>query len=164
MSAFTEVDHHVLSGMIPFTVRLVRVSSVPFLFWSRPEKTKNVCARIFLHILQRFWNSQCAILCFLLLSILCHCTLTWRWFVLSISQVHTVFQSSFSGSRRESVMWWILGIFSTRTPSAPRRFDPILDIGMSSWTIRFSPSMSVWCLDSSCPCTVLNRRIHWFLL
>ena len=29
MSAFTEVDHHVLSDMIPFAIRFIRVSSVP---------------------------------------------------------------------------------------------------------------------------------------
>ena len=32
VSAITEVEHHVLSDSIPFTIRLVRVSSVPFLF------------------------------------------------------------------------------------------------------------------------------------
>ena len=74
------------------------------------------------------------------------------------------FSHHFLDSRRESVMWWILWIFFTRTPSAPRRFDPILDIGMNSWTIRCSPSMRVWDFHSSCPYTMLNRRIHWFLL
>ena len=38
MSAFTEVDHHVLSDTNPFSVRLVSVSSVPFLFRTRPKK------------------------------------------------------------------------------------------------------------------------------
>ena len=38
MSTFTEVEHHVLSDTIPFSNRLVRVSSVPFLLWSRPRK------------------------------------------------------------------------------------------------------------------------------
>ena len=34
---FTEVEHHV-RDTIPFSVRLVCVSSVPFLFWSKPKK------------------------------------------------------------------------------------------------------------------------------
>ena len=33
-----KVDHHVFSDMIPFTVRLVSMNSVPFLFRSRPKK------------------------------------------------------------------------------------------------------------------------------
>ena len=77
-----------------------RTISIPI----QAQETTNVRARIFLQILLRFWNSQYTILCFLFLPTHCRCTLTWRWFVLAIAQVHTEFQSSCSGSRWESAM------------------------------------------------------------
>ena len=38
MSAFSKVEQHVFSDIIPFSIRLVRVWPVPFLFWSRSER------------------------------------------------------------------------------------------------------------------------------
>ena len=38
VSASTEVEHHVLSDTIPFSIRLVNMSSVTFIFRSKPKK------------------------------------------------------------------------------------------------------------------------------
>ena len=51
---------------------------------------------------------------------------TTNFLSFEIAQVHTLFQSSCFESRRKFSMQWILGKMSTRTPSAPRRFDPNL--------------------------------------
>ena len=58
------------------------------------------------------------------------------------------------------------GNFSTRIPLAPRRFDPTLDIQGYLQTTQSYFSMRQWTLgmDSSCPDTVLNRRLHRLLL
>ena len=66
-------------------------------------------------------------LCFLLLPIQCRCTLTWRWSCLWSSQAHTV---------------RFLGIFSTRTPSAFRRFDSYPWSYYFPNTIKFCSSRS----------------------
>ena len=117
---FTEVDH-IPSDAIPFSVRFVRVSSVPLLFRSRPKKkTTNVRARIFLHTLQLFWNSLNTSLRFLLSP-----------YNVVVHYMKMILPVNCSGSHCISViMFWISaricnimnpGNLSTRPPSAPRR-------------------------------------------
>ena len=104
-STFNEADHQCPQRHgIPFSIRLVRVSSVPFLFWSRPKKRPMSVRETSCIFFLRFGNSLWTILRFLFFSIQCRCTLTWRWFVLGVAQVPTVFHSSCSGSRREAAM------------------------------------------------------------
>ena len=150
-SAFTEVEHHVLSDTIPFSIRLVRRTISSLI--QALERT-NVRARSFWHILQRFGNSQYAII---------HSFFdTMSMYI----DMKIILPENCSNSHCISViMFWISrrisnvvnpGNFFTRTPSAPRRFDPILDIGMNSWTNRFSPSMRLRDYHWFCPCTLLS--------
>ena len=106
-------------------------------FSIRVQENVNVRVRIFVHILPHFWNSQCVILRFLFLLIQCRCTLTWRQSVLGIAQVHTKFQPSFSESRRESAMWWILEDLTTRAPSIPVNSTQFSTLGRIHTSINF---------------------------
>ena len=86
-------------------------------------------------------NSQLSVnyihtfLCFLFLTIQCRCTLTWRWSCRWSAQDHTKGLSSDLESSRRSSTLWILGLFSTRTPSACRRCDSDLSNDYSPNTI-----------------------------
>ena len=82
MSTFTEVDHHVLSDAIPFSIACAHLLAY------------SATIREFATQVSRFSFSP----------IQCRYTLTWRWSVQGIAQVHTEFQSSCFGSRRESAM------------------------------------------------------------
>ena len=53
-----KIDHHILSNVVPFSIWFAYVSSVPFLFRSRPPKMTNVLAWIFEHIQSLCEHSQ----------------------------------------------------------------------------------------------------------
>ena len=126
----------------PFSAKLIVISSarrshspsslhvwIPYHFVSDPDRRNDQwpCPNLFAILVSKEFEMHKSSFPYCL-TIWCHCTLTLRWFFLGIAQVYTVFQSSCSGSRRESAMWWIPGKFYTLIPSAPRRFDPTLDI------------------------------------
>ena len=150
MSTFTEVDHHVLSDTIPFGLHVW----VPYHFFSDPGPRNEQCPCAYLLVFCYGFGIRSTQ--FFVLSTQCRCTLTWRWFILGIAQVHNVFQSSCSGSRRESAMQWILGNFPLELHQLP--YDPILDIGMNSKTNRFSLSMRLRDFHWFCPCRILSRK------
>ena len=54
MSAFTEVEEHVFSDIIPFSIRLVRVEIRTISLLIQVREMTNVRAGIILHILPQF--------------------------------------------------------------------------------------------------------------
>ena len=102
-----EICHHVLCSLIPWSVGFVSVSSVPLLFWSRPQERPMIASESASIIRNCLVNCIHIFLRFLLLTIQCRCALTWRWSCLWSAQVHTI-----------GLSLDFLGIFSTRTPSA----------------------------------------------
>ena len=152
------LETYLIVGLLPFIIILMTAShsvctcefrTISFL--TQAQETTNVRARIF--VLPQLQSSQYVI--FLDFLTQCRCTMTWTWSVLGIAQVHMVFQLFCSGSRWESAKKWILWNLSTRTPSAPRRFDPIIHK-----PIDLSPSMPLRDVHWFFPCTILNRRLR----
>ena len=97
------------------------------------------------------------------LSMQCRCTLTCRWLVLGNAQVHTFISVIMFLDLSENLQRSEFRENSTRTPSDPHQFGPILHIGMNAQTNRFSPSMRLRDFHWFCPCTTLSQRIRRFL-
>ena len=110
-----EIRHHVFRWLIPWSVRSVSASSVPLLFWSRPDR-----AGIYEHSPQPSVNCIHIFRYFLLLPIQCRCTLTWRWSCLWRAQVHTLGLSlDFESSRGGPTLWFLWIFFHSNSVGMP---------------------------------------------
>ena len=99
MSAFREVDHHILSNFVSLSVGFAYVSSVPFLLRPRLQK-QPMSFRESSSILSNFESIRNTFLCSLVLSKQC------RWTLTSIKMI-LPWKCSGSHFKSEIIVFWI---------------------------------------------------------
>ena len=110
-------------------------------------------------------NSQLSENCIhIFLCMQCHCTMTWRWSSHWSAQVHTVGLSlDFESSRGGPTSEFEWKFFSTRIPSACRRFESYPWSDCFPNTMQFCSTRSQWDHLTFFPRRAQSRRRRRFL-